>query len=72
MNAFSAICDIAEATKLELGPHVTAYSGSEIEKELKKRSAIMYTTEQQDGHIHIKLSSDKAQALKLSFNEMYG
>jgi hypothetical protein len=56
-----------------LGPHTSAYAGSEIRKALKKRPGIMYSVEARSPNLsHISLSSRQDGKLKLSFNEMYG
>jgi hypothetical protein len=73
MTPFSAMYDIAEAVKFELGNHISAYSGQEIEKQLSKRRPIMYTKEtSEEGHEHIRLSAREGTRFKLSFHETYG
>ena len=72
MTVFSVMYDITEAMKFELGDHIGAYSGQEIEKHLRKRRPIMYTKETtKDGYRHIRLSAKEGPKFKLSFHETY-
>ena len=73
MNVYTAVSDLAEAIKFELGDNVAAYSGKEIKKQLKTRPLIMYTAEESNtGLTRIRLSSREGRSLKMSFDETYG
>jgi hypothetical protein len=73
MNDISAANDLSQAIRSELGPHVSAYTGKEMETELRKRLPIMYTAETgDDGVVRLQLSSKRGPPLKLTHDQMYG